>query len=165
MTINMIVAMDENGLIGDRDKLPWKIPEDLKYFKEKTMNHTVVMGRKTYYSIGKPLRGRENIVITRKDFGMGMIGDTHVYLCNLEQALEIIDYKAKDNEEVFIIGGSEIYKQFYHYCDKLYVTWVDGEYEGNTYFPYPIKRINRDFEIESTKIFDKGSFNIMRRRS
>jgi len=124
--ISLILAMDKNNLIGNKNGLPWKLPADLAYFKKITMGHTVIMGRKTYESIGRPLPGRRNVVLTR-DSGFTAEG---CIICNkLNDAL-----KYGDDEEAFVIGGAEIYSQFLPYARKLYITKIEEAFEGDTYF-------------------------------
>jgi dihydrofolate reductase len=124
----MIAAFDENNLIGSNNKLPWNIKEDLMNFKKITSNHVVVMGRKTFESIGKALPNRRNIVITRNsNFRAEGI---EVYN-NLENLLESFDMA----EEVFVIGGSEIYKNTLKLADRLYISHIKGKYDGDAYFP------------------------------
>ena len=128
MNFSAIVAHDINRVIGGDNKLLWNIPEDLKRFKEITSNSPIIMGRKTFESIGRPLPNRINIILTRdKEFkteGCFVYNDMN----------EIIsDYS--DNGEVFIIGGGEIYKLFFPYINRLYITVVEGEYVGDTVFP------------------------------
>ena len=125
--INMIVATSKNNQIGIDNKLPWHISEDLRYFKEVTKGHTVLMGRKTFESIGRPLPNRENIVLTR-DKSFTAQGITAVH--SLEEALTF----CRSKDQIFIIGGGEIYKQFLPYADKLYITLVDKEIQGDTDF-------------------------------
>lgn len=126
--ISIIAAVSNNGVIGVDNKLPWDLPEDLKRFKELTTGNVVIMGRKTYESIGKPLPNRINIVITRnKDF---FVPDA-IVTNSLESAL----LKAGGDKDIFIIGGGEIYKQSMGFADKLYITEVDMEVEGDTKFP------------------------------
>ncbi|MCK9309326.1 MAG: dihydrofolate reductase [Candidatus Cloacimonetes bacterium] len=127
MSISIIVALDNNSLIGKQGKLPWHIPEDLAWFKEQTMGKIVVMGRKTWLSIGKPLPGRRNIVLTTdKDFSAE--GAEIAY--SVEEIMAI----AKHNE-VFITGGAEVFKQFLPLTDKLYLSFIDATFEGDTHFP------------------------------
>lgn len=124
--ISFIVAMDQNRAIGRNNKLPWHLPADLKYFKRVTMGHPILMGRKTYESIGKPLPGRDNIVITRNPEYKAE-GCTVVH--SPEEAARLFDGK-----EVFVIGGAEIFKQFYSFADKLYVTIIHHDFEADTFF-------------------------------
>ena len=127
--ISLIVATDQNGLIGNKNALPWHLPADLTYFKEKTKNNIVIMGRKTFESIGKPLPNRINIVITRdqtfqKD---GIL---------VEHDIEKLIKRYTNHEyEVFVVGGETIYKQFYPHATKIYKTVILEEFEGDAYFP------------------------------
>jgi dihydrofolate reductase len=126
--ISIIVAVAENGEIGGSGGLLWHISEDLQMFKRVTSGHPVVMGRKTFESLGRPLPGRTNVVITRNpDFRAD--GITVVY--SLDEALAMFPA----SEEVFVIGGGEIYRQAMPIADRLYLTRVSADYEGNTYFP------------------------------
>lgn len=127
MSLNIIVAVDENNAIGKNNQLLWHLPNDLKFFKEKTSGHTIIMGRKTYDSIGRPLPKRRNIVVSRdKNLKLEGIEVAH----SLEKALE----KCQTEEEVFIIGGSEIYKQALPYTQKFYVTKVHHKFDADTFF-------------------------------
>ena len=125
----MIAAIGMNREIGYRNDLLWHIPADLKRFKNITSGHTVIMGRKTFESIGcKPLRNRKNIVITtQKQFHAQGVEIVH----SVDEALEHI----KHIDEVFILGGAAIYKQFIPYADTLYLTLVKKEYKADTFFP------------------------------
>ncbi len=128
--ISIIVAIARNGAIGAGNQLIWHIGEDLRRFKRITTGHPVVMGRKTYESIGRPLPGRENIVVSRQ-CGLCLEGVTVVD--SLEQALA--SYADADDREVFVIGGGELYAQALPLADRLYVTWVDQTPEADTFFP------------------------------
>jgi dihydrofolate reductase len=126
------VAVAENGVIGKENNLPWHLPEDLKHFKELTLGKTVLMGRKTYESIvtrlGKPLPGRKNVVITRQtDY---KVPDGVLIFSNLETA-----FKELANEDIYVIGGAEIYKQALPYAQKFFLTRVKGKYQGDAFFP------------------------------
>lgn len=136
--ISMIVAKAENNVIGKDNKLIWNIPNDLQYFKKITTGKTVVMGRKTYESIGKPLPNRRNIVLTQNnDFYEDQVEIVH----SIEEVLNL-------EGEVMIIGGDSIYRQFMGYADKLYVTEIKEFFEGDTYFP----EIDKDrWALESTE--------------
>ena len=124
--IKIIVAMSKNRVIGNNNELIWKLSSDLKRFKELTTGHPVVMGRKTYESIGKPLPNRRNIIITR-NLEYQVEGCETV--SSLEEALLLT------NNNCFIIGGGEIYKQSLEVADKIYLTLVHKEFEGDTTFP------------------------------
>jgi dihydrofolate reductase len=126
------VAVAENLVIGKGNDLPWHLPEDLKHFKELTLGKTVVMGRKTYESIvarlKKPLPGRKNVVITRQEDYQAAEGV--LVFPNLTQAFEKLL-----GEDIYVIGGAEIYKQALPLASKMLVTHVKGEYEGDCFFP------------------------------
>lgn len=125
--ISLIVAMDKNRLIGDNNKLPWNLPLDLAYFKKVTMGSTIIMGRKTFESIGRPLPERQNVIITRnKDYFKEGCQVCH----SIEEALAF-----GINDEAFIIGGAEVYSKFLPYVDKLYITLIEENFTGDTYFP------------------------------
>ena len=131
--ISLIVAVSQNGVIGKDNKLAWHLPDDMKYFSNMTKYHTVIMGRKNWESIPnkfRPLPDRKNIVITRnKNFK-----DNEAIVVNsIEEAIEIS--RSSEDEEIFIIGGGEIYKLGLSYVDKLYITEIYAEVEGNTFFP------------------------------
>lgn len=127
MTLAAIVAHDPNLVIGKDGDLPWHYSEDLKYFKRTTMGHPIIMGRVVFEELNrKPLPGRENIVLSRtKTF------DQAPTFSSFDEALEHV----QNEELVFLIGGGEIYRQFLSHVDKLFVTEIHQEYEGDTYFP------------------------------
>ncbi|AIS53800.1 type 3 dihydrofolate reductase [Vibrio coralliilyticus] len=129
MIISMIAAMAKDRVIGKDNQMPWHLPADFAWFKRCTLGKPVVMGRKTYESIGRPLPGRQNIVISR-DANLAIEGVTTV--TSIEQALEA----AGEVDEVMIIGGGAIYKACLPQADKLYVTYIDAQIEGDTQFPY-----------------------------
>jgi dihydrofolate reductase len=124
--INIIVATSKNRVIGNNNSLIWSLPADLKRFKQITTGNTVVMGRKTYESIGKPLPNRRNIIITRDT---NYLVDNCVIVNSLEEALMLC------NNDCFIIGGGEIYNQSIGIADKIYLTLIQEDFEGDTYFP------------------------------
>jgi len=133
--INLIWAMDQNYLIGKNNELPWKIPAEMKYFSRITSNNTVLMGRKTFESIGKPLKNRHNIVITRnKENYKEWKEENLIFTDNLKEILE--PYKDNFDKHVFVIGGREIYQRTYLYADYYYISIVKGNYKGNVYFPF-----------------------------
>ncbi|MFA5134466.1 MAG: dihydrofolate reductase [Patescibacteria group bacterium] len=129
-SISIIAAISQNRVIGKNGKLPWAIPEDMRRFRQLTAGHVVIMGRKTFESIGKPLKNRTNIVITR-DSSYRAPGCTVV--SSLEAALE--QAKKVEHTEMFIIGGGEVYRQALPICDKLYLTVVHESIEGDAFFP------------------------------
>jgi dihydrofolate reductase len=128
MKLSLIVAVAENGVIGARNGLPWRIPADLKRFKLLTRGHPVIMGRKTYDSIGKPLPERRNIVITRQD-GWTAAGVESV--ATLEAAIKLCEREP----EIFVIGGAQIYALALPHADRLYLTRVHRIVDGDAYFP------------------------------
>lgn len=128
--ISIIAAIGRNRELGKNNKLLWNIPEDMKHFRDLTSGHAVIMGRKTFESIGRPLPNRTNIVITREtDYRAP--GCTVVH--SLEQSLE--KAKETEKEEIFVIGGGQIYEIAMPYVDKLYLTIVDADFEADAYFP------------------------------
>ena len=131
--INIIVAVaGKKRVIGKKGGLPWYIPQELKRFKEITMGHPIIMGRKTHESIGRVLSGRTNIVISREP-NYKALGCIVVH--SLDEALRVAQGKPFENEEVFVIGGGEIYKQALPLADKLYLTYIDKEIKGDVFFP------------------------------
>ena len=129
--ISIIAAIAENNIIGGDNKLLWNIPDDLKRFKNLTSNHTIIMGRKTFESLPGVLPNRHHIVLTRdKNYTINSDSVTIVY--NLK---EIVDKYENSVEEVFVIGGGEIYLSFLPYCKNLYLTKVHKEFKGDTSFP------------------------------
>ena len=133
-SLAMIVAMARNRAIGRENALPWRISGDLQFFKRTTLGKPVVMGRKTFESIGRPLPGRQNIVITRNP---DWCVDGVTVVSSLEQALTVaVNTAARDGvDEVMVIGGAEIYRQAIPLAQRLYVTEVDTEVEGDAFFP------------------------------
>ena len=131
MNIALIVAMSGDGTIGDKGKIPWHISDDLKRFKRLTMGHPIVMGRKTYESIGKPLPGRTNIVLTRSAHFIAPPG-----VLKFDSLDAALDHCRQQGEElVFIVGGSDVYKQALPHADQLFITEVHQRLTGDTKFP------------------------------
>ena len=127
--ISIVVAMSENRVIGRDNQLPWRLPADLRHFKKVTMGHPVIMGRKTHESMGRQLKGRTNIIVTRQE---GYEAEGCIVVPSLTDALE----KAKEkDEQVFIIGGAEIFKQIMPLVGKIFLTVVHAVVEGDVYFP------------------------------
>jgi dihydrofolate reductase len=132
MRVSLIAALAKNRVIGNGNKLPWHLPEDLKRFKAITMGHPVVMGRRTFESIGRALPGRLNVVVSRKPHA-GTMG-TVAWSKSIDEALERAS-QAPGGEEVFVIGGAEIYKLALPRADRLYLTLIGHDVEGDAYFP------------------------------
>lgn len=127
--ISIIVAMAENRVIGVTNTLPWRLPEDLRHFRRLTTGHAVIMGRKNYESIGKPLPERRNIVLTRQpSYSASGCIVTH----SPDEALSA----AGDDPEIFVIGGADLYREFLPVADRLYLTLVHARIDGDTYFPH-----------------------------
>ena len=128
--VSAIVAIGIGNVIGKDNELLWRIPDDLERFKKLTIGHPIIMGRKTFGSIGRPLPGRPNIIITR-DKNFEAAGCLVVH--SIEDAIE--EAKDLDDEEIFIIGGGEIYKQALPQIEKLYLTLINDKKEGDVFFP------------------------------
>ncbi len=150
MTLSLIAAIGKNNELGKNNTLLWNMPADMKHFRDTTRGHTVIMGRKTFESIGRPLPNRRNIVITRDNqYQKDGIEVVH----SMEEALALV----KDSdEEVFNIGGSEIYKVGMPFADKLYITHIDGSFDADAFFP-EIK--NTEWEQSSTEPYEKDAEN------
>jgi|TARA_B100001939_G_scaffold93560_1_gene80214 dihydrofolate reductase len=135
MLISLIVAHSSNRVIGIDGQLPWHIPDDLKYFKAITIGKPIIMGRKTFDSIGKPLPGRLNIIITKNT---DLIIEECVVVNNLEAAIteakNYLKMQDSEQEEIFIIGGAQIFKQSMQFVNKIYITEVHAEYAGDVFF-------------------------------
>ncbi|WP_026688464.1 dihydrofolate reductase [Alteribacter aurantiacus] len=125
--ISLIAAMDENNLIGNDNKLPWNLPNDLAHFKRVTTGHTVVMGRKTFVSIGRPLPDRRNIVVTSNP-------DFYHDGVEVVDSLDIVEDLAQ-KEEVMVLGGQKVFEQLIDKADRLYITRIHHTFHGDTYFP------------------------------
>ena len=154
MSIKLICAISKNNIIGNENKLPWNISEDLKRFKELTSNNWIVMGRKTFDSIGRPLPNRKNIVLSENK----NLKIESVEVFNTPEDV-IESYKNNpDQKDLFIIGGTYIYELFLEYCEYLFITYVDKEYLGDAFFP---KIDWNEWKLigEETKFDDKEGVN------
>ena len=128
MRISIIAAVAKNGVMGKNNSLPWNLPSDMKKFKELTTGKPVIMGRKTFDSIGKPLAGRVNIILTRNsDFNAEGVAIVH----SPEEALQLV----ADQDEIMIIGGESVYGQFLPRASRIYLTRVDSDFDGDSFFP------------------------------
>lgn len=130
--LSIIVCVSQNGVIGDKNQLPWHIKSDLKHFKELTTGNCIIMGNNTYKSIGKPLPNRHNIIVTRKRSRWSVYSIDVVN--SLMQAIEVADLSG--HSKVFIIGGASIYQQAFKLVDKIYLTRVLKDFNGDTEFPF-----------------------------
>jgi dihydrofolate reductase len=128
--VTLIVARARNGVIGASGGLPWRLPEDLAFFKRTTMGHPIVMGRKTWESIGRPLPGRRSIVVTR-ELSFAATGAEVVH--SLDQAIR----RCADTEEIFVIGGAQLYTEALGGADRLLLTEIDADFDGDTFLPAP----------------------------
>ncbi len=126
--INVIAAMAKNRTIGIKNTLPWHLPEDLKHFKALTMGHHIVMGRKTYESIGRPLPGRTTVIVTRDP-------NYRVEGCLTAHSIDAAIQACGDDPEVFFVGGADLYSQVLARADRLYLTEIQQEYAGDAHFP------------------------------
>jgi dihydrofolate reductase len=120
--------MARHGVIGKDNTLPWRLPADLRYFRQLTTGHHIILGRRNYEDIGKPLPGRINIVVTHQK---AYTAPGCIVVNSIEQALAA----ASTDDEIFIIGGADIYRQTLSVADRLYITEIDADIEGDTYFP------------------------------
>lgn len=127
MTFSLIVAATQNWVIGKDNQMPWHLPADLAWFRKNTTGKPVIMGRKTFESIGRPLPKRTNIVLSRSPFEF----DGVIWKNSLESAVDFV----KDQEEIMLIGGGELFKQYLPQADKLYFTQIQTELDGDTFFP------------------------------
>lgn len=151
MIISLIAAMAEKRVIGKDNQMPWHLPADLAWFKRNTVNKPIIMGRKTYESIGRPLPGRLNIVLSRRAGD----DDRVTWVTSPEQAIAC----AGDVEEVMIIGGGNIYQQFLSLANRLYITHIEARLEGDTAFPdYSPQLWHTVFSERHTKD-DKNSYD------
>jgi dihydrofolate reductase len=128
--LTLIVARARNGVIGASGGLPWRLPEDLAFFKRMTMGHPIVMGRKTWESIGRPLPGRRSIVVTRER-GYAAAGAEVVH--GLDEAIAL----CRGSDEIFVIGGAQLYAEALSHADRLLLTEIDADFAGDTFLPAP----------------------------
>lgn len=151
MRVSIVVARSANHVIGNQGNLPWHLPEDFEHFKSTTLGHPIIMGRATFESIGKPLPGRTSIVITRNmDF-------RHEGVTVVNSLVQALDHASQINDQVFIVGGGEIYRQSLELglVDELIVSEIAGEYEGDVFFEVPESFV----EVERTP---RVGFDIVR---
>lgn len=130
--IELIAAVAKNGVIGGNNRMLWHIPEDFRFFRKTTTGHPVIMGRKTWTSIGRVLPGRLNIVVTRRGIS---VPEGVVMVRSLKEAIDCARQQVGATGRIFVIGGGEIYRQAMPFADRLWVTRVDGNFEGDARFP------------------------------
>ena len=161
-TFSLIWAMDEKRLIGNNNTLPWHLPADMQWFRKQTMGKPILMGRKTFESIGKPLPGRVNIVLTRQP-GLNIEG------CHVVNTLAEAQAVLPDAEEIMVIGGAEIYAQALSVADKLYYTQIHHAFEGDAWFPEldmkQWRMIHEEVHTADEKNAYDHTFMIMSRKS
>ena len=153
MKINLIAAMSTNRVIGKDNRLPWHLPEDLKRLRQLTMGHPVIMGRKTYESVGHPLSGRQNIIVTRQK-GYTVEGAT--IRGSLKNAFALL-YDC--NDKVFVLGGEQVYRHAMSRADRIYLTVIHEQIEGDAFFPLIPK--DQFVEIERKDFFASKQFSFL----
>ena len=147
MLISLIVAMSSNRVIGNKGEIPWKIPGEQKMFKKITLGHSVIMGRKTYESVGRPLPGRTNIVVTRQT-------DYKAPGCTIVHDFDgAIKSCSAEESEAFICGGGQLYRESLSVADRIYLTVIPREVTGDTYFP---EIPEGEFAVTKSEIIDRG---------
>jgi dihydrofolate reductase len=150
MIVSQIAAMSENHVIGKDNQLLWHMPNDLKHFKNTTSGHTVIMGRKTFDSVGRPLPKRRNIIITRQ----------HITIegCEVVNSVEAALALCGGEDEVFIVGGAEVYKLSLHLTDRIYLTIIQHYFEGDSFFPEISQNEWKELSRENHPADDKNAF-------
>ncbi|MDD5750858.1 MAG: dihydrofolate reductase, partial [Candidatus Pacebacteria bacterium] len=134
MIISIIVAIGRNGVIGNKNSLPWNIPADLEYFKKQTLNKPIVMGSRTFESIGRPLPGRLNIVLS---LNADYKAEGCLVATSIEQAIELAEQSdmGQKSGELMVCGGRSVYEQFLPLARRMYLTFIDADFEGEVFFP------------------------------
>jgi dihydrofolate reductase len=149
MNCELIVAMSKNGVIGNNNKLPWNIPEDLAHFSNLTKGAILIMGRKTFESLPEGgLKNRLNVVLSRTPYNNNIF-DKNIIFTTLSSLYTVIQLHQVENQKIFIIGGSEIYNIFMEHCNKLHITIIDEIIEGDSYFPYNNKYLKQNYKLIS----------------
>jgi dihydrofolate reductase len=128
MVVSLVVAVAENGVIGRDNALPWRLPNDLKFFKRTTLGHPILMGRATFESIGRPLPGRSNLVLSHNPA-------LQIEGCTVVHSLEAAIAASTDAQELMVIGGAQVYAQILPRADRIYLTRVHADVSGDSYFP------------------------------
>lgn len=150
--LSIIVAMARNRVIGVDNKLPWHIPGDLKYFKGLTMGHHIIMGRKTYESIGRPLPGRTTVIVSRDP---GYAQDGCLIAHSLDEAIQL----AEGDDQVFFVGGGSLYEQALPRVGRLYITEIQADYDGDAHFPEFDRAIWREVSRDRRRSEDGLEFD------
>lgn len=160
-TLALIVAIADNGVIGRKGKLPWRLGSDLRRFRKLTMGHPLIMGRKTFEAIGKPLDGRDSIVVTRGSVSLAL--NFHVFgASSLEEALTIARTQAKARrvKEAFVIGGAELFEAALPHANRIYLTRVHASPEGDVSWEPPLGRAWREVSREDRPASDRDEFPV-----
>ena len=150
--VAIIAAVASNGVIGHRNRMPWRLPEDLRRFRQLTLGHAVIMGRRTFESIGKPLAGRNNIVVTRSPVWT-RAG------CHAAHSLETALAAVHEREDAFVIGGTQIYALALPVASRLYITEIERDFEGDAFFPEFDRSRWREVSRESRVLDGAGGFS------
>lgn len=155
-----IVAMSSNRVIGRDGKLPWHFPEDLKFFKRTTLGHPILMGRTTFESIGRPLPGRQNIVLSRTMAACEGI--------TVIRSVTELPQACPDADTVFVIGGAQVYAELLPKCDGLYLTWITEAYEGDTFLPpfehlFTLKEVLEKTDALEFRYYDRKEEEVFNR--
>ena len=162
MKVSIIVAAAENGAIGKENKLLWHLPVDMKFFKEKTMGHHMIMGRKTYESIGKPLPGRTTVIVTRD---LHYKAEGCIVVNSIEQAIETA--RAGGDTEAMVTGGAEIYQLALAKADCIYLTRVEGNFEADTFFNFDPEqwevKEKRDYKADEKNNYSCSFITLLRK--
>ncbi|MCM3409467.1 DfrD/DfrG/DfrK family trimethoprim-resistant dihydrofolate reductase [Metabacillus litoralis] len=151
MKVSLIVAMDQNRVIGYKNDIPWRIPRDWEYVKNVTKGHSIILGRKNFESISRALPHRRNIILTRdKDFSFEG--------CEIVHSREEVFELCKQEKELFIFGGEQIYKLFLPYVEKMYITKIHHSFEGDTFFPEVNEKEWKEVSVEKGIKDDKNPY-------
>lgn len=146
--LSLMVAHGRDRVIGKDNQMPWHLPEELAYFKRTTMGKPIVMGRKTFESIGRPLPGRLNIVITRNS--AYVVPEGVIVVSSIDEAIKAVE----GEKEIMVIGGAQIYEATIEKADRLYITLIDASYEGDVFFPYYALEQYNEIERSATYFTD-----------
>lgn len=157
MILSIIVAMADNQVIGLNNQMPWHMPADLAWFKKNTLNKPVIMGRKTFESIGRPLPNRHNIVISRQADNKASINSDVSWVQSVDEAISLLNERSV--EEAFFIGGGNIYSQVLPLVNRLYLTHIDAQLQGDTYFPDYSQISWRQIHSEQHKADEKNQYD------
>jgi len=150
--VAIVAAVARNGVIGHRNRMPWHLPEDLRRFRQLTLGHAVIMGRRTFESIGKPLAGRNNIVVTRSP-------DWTRAGCHAAHSLEAAVAAVHEREDAFVIGGAQIYALALPVASRLYISEIERDFEGDAFFPEFDRSRWREVSRESRVLDGAGGFS------